>query len=524
MNKNTRITRFERESVKSYCIELKIGWPLYVWRAIVPEVMINELDVLQRFVLSLAKIGRLKDHELVRTLGLSEELIDTVINSCIDSMFLDKNGDITDEGISALSEDVKRNADVENHKYEKVYIFRDALTGDVVPQFSIVSLPQPYKEEKDRWVLPYDKSYQIKPNFNEIARAMEQRKFIENQAKSIAQDYSTEDLDPASPSLEFPFDLSMDDEVDWEKVDDDGVVSVQQEEKVAATEERRKNKTYMSRSTYIKIWDETPELIYADASVFVDPDTPNRIFVMSPFGFLENTWFTNHLSQSQRDDVREELDSFLEIAMEELSEKYPLNNQLDIDLFVQFPSIANNPEHGELRDQLESVKRAYNRIKDGHMDYDTFYMRCQRTLECILDESIAKISNRVNLANRMGKYDFVNSLRVMSEMLNIRLPGNYFSTQFADRMEKVAKGRGISSKDRALFLILDAYYNKEEAPSCWVFHDMPEFYESINLVCDARNKTAHYSKSAIDNSTLTEKVMDQLERLIRVLFSHFMRR
>ncbi|MFS0555048.1 hypothetical protein [Brevibacillus sp. 179-C9.3 HS] len=522
MNKSY-ITSFGKEPSKAHCIERKVGWPLYVWKALVPESMIGEVDILQRFVLSLAHIDRLKDHTIFHSLALSSELVEAVKLSCIEKNYLDKNGKITEAGKAVLSGEVIQRSDASlSENYQKICVFRDALTGDIVPHFSIQSLPRSREEQSDRWLLPYNKAHSAKPNFNELAHAVKIRKFIERNVKSAQQDYAAEKVDSSTSGLELPFDLTADDEVDWEQVGNDGEVAASLEEQQNA---RPSSRNAISSRSYIKIWDDTPELIYADASLYIDPDMPNRLFTASPFDAYENVWFTNHLlNQANRDEaIQSGLDGFVKMALEELREKYPLNNHLDIELFVRFPAIANQPEYKELKEQLESVKRAYNRISDGHMDYDTFYLRCQRTLECLLDYCIAKIDKRQELAGKVQKYDFPNRIRDMAMNLSIDLPSNYGSPQFADRMEKVARMRGNSSKDRALFLLLDAHYRKDSA-SLMVFRDMPEFFQSINLVAEVRNKTAHYNKETIDHDTSTERVMERLELLVIVLFSHFLRR
>lgn len=520
---NLYVTSFGRDSVKSHCIERKLGWPLYAWKALVPESVIRELDVLQKLILSLAQIGRLKDHSVFGALALPDELVKAIKKTCIDSGYLDDNGEITDRGKDALLYEKFNTSDQEaTEQFSRIYVFRDALTGDIVPNFSIAELPRGRKDLSDRWFLQEDKYYKRKPSFNDIAQALKHRGYIDRHLKNIRRDYATDEVDPSAASMELPFDLTKDDEMDWETIDKNGEVSTSREE--SGSTNQRATRTAIPGDSYIKIWDETPELIYADAAVYVDPDLPNRQFVMSPFGTHENQWFTNHMHiHASRDkEVGEELRQITEIAMLELQEKYPLNNQLDIGLFVEFPAIANLSTFAELREQLESVKRAYNRISDGHQDYDTFFMRCQRTLECLLDECIATVDRREKLVPEK-KGGFGDRILHMAGQLSVDLPRNYTSPQFADRMGAVARKRGMSSKDRALFLLIVAY-ERENSPALAVLKDMPEFYHSINLIADVRNKTAHYSTETIDNDRAAGQVMDQLERLVRVLFSHFLRR
>ncbi len=509
------ITNLGRDSVKAYCIEKKLAWPLYVWKALIPESMVNEIDILQKLILSLAKIGKLNDYSTLESLNLSGDLIRTVKNSCIDKNYLKKDLEITEQGLAVLTNSKSLFTDVEaTVNYEKVLVFRDALTGDIVPNFSYTSLPQAYEVKGERLFL--EEKYQFKnkkPNFHEINIALKTRENINNIFKEENKDYASDSSDSSISSFSFDFD----EEVDWEDVGDDGdLVNEQVDGEYDTDLPKGRN------SGFIKIWDEHPEIIYVDTSIYVDPDVPHKFNVVSPFGNNEDFWFTTHLlSHAKKDsNLYDEIELFFEEAREKLRDLYPFNNDLDIDLFVQFPAIANYEEFSELKEELESVKRAHNRIVENFEDYDTFFMRCQRTIECMLKLCISKIENRKDLVNKINKYDFSFQVSKIADDLSIDLPRNLTSPQFYSRMHEVAQLRGHSIKDRALFLLFDAHFN-QEAKSLFALKSMPEFYQVINLIAELRNKTVHYNTEEIDYNSKVNKVMQQLDLIVNVLFSHF---
>lgn len=510
---NRYITNLGRDSVKSHCIEKKVAWPIYVWKALIPEAMLTEIDILQKLVLSLAKIKKLNDYAILESLKISGDLIDTVKKSCIDKNYLTKDLNITEKGLGILTQSNSMKSDVEaTVRYEKVLVFRDAITGDIVPNFYFTTLPQSYIDKDDRLVLEENYKYKKKPTFHEINIALKTRKNINNMIKAEKKDYAVETTDMSSSSFSFDFD----EEVDWEDVGDDGEVTGQ------IKIEENNDVNHDRSPTFIKIWDDFPETIYVDSSLYVDPDLPHKLNVVSPLGNNEDMWFTSHLiSHAKKDsNLQEEIEFFFEEARDRLKDQYPFNNDLEIELFVQFPAIANYQEFSELKEELESAKRAHNRILEGHQDYDTFFMRCQRTLECMLKLSISKIENRFDLVNRLNKYDFPHQIVQIANDLRVEVPRNLTSPQFYERLFRVARLRGNSIKDRGLFLLLDARYN-QESKSLYVLKAMPEFYHSINLIADLRNKTAHYNTDEIDYEIKTKQVVKQVDLIVSVLFSHF---
>lgn len=502
--------------LKSHCFHRQLAWPVYAWKALVPTAYTEELNVLEKLFLSLAKIDKLKDTSLFFELGLSKDLVQSVNRSCIDHGYLDNECKITKMGDTILRNSTNLEHDMLMN-FEHVYIFRDALTGDIVPNFHIKELPREEKKQYD-YVLEENTHFRHpKPTFVEIGQAVKLRKQLNHIAETIQKDYANETVEAEQLSFLDEFDLMVDD-VDWRLIDNDGEI----ETKTLADKEESKAEVGFGVKSNYKIIGMKPEILYLEADLYIDPDLPERIGVTSPFGQYEDDWFTKHvLMQLQKDtNLKETIDFFMEEAKEELKDRFPFNNHLDIELFKKYPIIANYESWKPVRIQIEATVRAYNRLVEGHEDYDTFYMRAQRTLEGILTYCINQIPNKTEVMNSVSKLGFIDSLKRISEEIRIDIPRNFHSRNFYDRLKQVARNRGISSKDRALFLAFDAYYTEGDNLSLAFLKNIPDFYRRINLIANIRNKAAHFNGENED-SHLFKDIKQELDFLIDSLIAHY---
>ena len=92
-----------KSPLKPHCFYKPIAWPVYAWKAILPTVLTDQLDILQKLILSLAKIQKLKDPTILYQLGISKELIQSVKQSCIFQGYLDNENSLTKSGKQLLS-------------------------------------------------------------------------------------------------------------------------------------------------------------------------------------------------------------------------------------------------------------------------------------------------------------------------------------------------------------------------------------------------------------------------------------
>jgi hypothetical protein len=503
--------------VKPHFFKRKIAWPVYAWKAILPSVISEEIDILQKLILSFAKINKLKDHSLIYQLGISKDLIRTVKESCVLQGYLDSESNLTTSGKHLLANSINVDQDMLMN-YEQIYIFRDALTGDIIPNFKISELPVEENRPCD-YVFEGNPNYRnLKPTFVDLGQALKIRKQINIIADTLQKDYANETVE--ADQFSFLEEMDFLEEVDWELINEEGEIEV----KNLKEEELSSENVRDDRNTTIKIISHKPDFLFLEANLYVDPDFPEKIAVTSPFGENEDDWFTKHmLMYAQRSDkLQETLEFFEEEAREELIDKFPFNNHLDIELFKKYPLIANHESWKPLRDQIEAIIRAYNRLIQGHEDYDTFYMRAQRTLEGVLKYCIEEIPYKNKVMISVTKYSFIDSLKRISEELRIDIPTNFYSMDFYKRLRSVANNKGISSKDRALFLAFDAYYNEQDTPSLQFLKNIPDFYHRINLITNVRNKVTHFNQEQELKSINYEDIKFELDFLLDSLFAHYL--
>lgn len=499
-------------SLNSRCQRKKIAWPIYAWQCILPIDMAEDIDILQKLLLSSTLIGNIEQSFLVEKLGFSKDLLKSVKEKCINDKYLTMQGELTDIGKKKVANENFYSSDLDSaSKCKKIYLLKDAMSGDVIPNFSIEYIPRWVEGEKETLVLPENNINKKKPTILDIITGLKIGNRLNKVRKDQQQAYATENVE----IYEYEFD---DDEVDWTNINDEGNIEVKKENKVEDYEEKNK-------ITNIKIWDNTPELIYVDSYIYIDPDKPNEWRVMSPLGRDEDSWFTSRLRAEtyKNSDLKEEIDFFVDITREELRDKYAFENHYKIDLFNQFPKIANYPEFKSLKEEIESVKRVEVRIKGGDEDYDTLFLRCQKTLECLFGLCISKIENRFDLVKNINKDDFKYQVNSMASKIGINIPQNYLSFQICNSLFYVPKLKSGSIKDRALFMLYDANYN-ENSKSLYILKAMPEFYENINLIANNRNNTSHFnhiSKEKADLDKEVDKVLYCFNALITVLFSHY---
>lgn len=519
MNGYKNIINIGKEPVKPHFFHKKIAWRVYVWKAILPNVLIEEIDILQKLILSLANINELRDNSIVYQLGISKELLKSVKELCINSGYIDKEDNITPSGKKLF----ERSSSIEQGmlmNFKQIYIFRDSLTGDIIPNFKIDELPTTQKVHCD-YVFKGQPNYKnLKPTFVDIGIALETRMKINSIADTIQHDYSNEDIEAEQFNQLSDMNL-FSGEVDWELINDDGDIEIDGSD--AEVENSSSEKIELTSNTTIKIISGKPEVLYLAADLYLDPDLPERIGVSSPFGHFEDSWFTNHMLMNckKSENLQESLEFFKMEALEYFKDNYPFNNDLNIQLFNKYPAIANYDAWKPLKNQIEATTRAYNRLIQGHEDYDTFYLRAQRTLEGILSYCIDSIPNKKEIMKSVTKYNFIDCLKGISEELRIEIPPNY-GPSFYNRLREVANNKGISSKDRALFLAFDASYHEQKTPSLRLFKNIPNFYRRINMITDARNKTAHFSEDVSKHLGEYEDIKRELDFLLDELILHYL--
>ena len=119
-------------------ISKKILWPCYQFIAQAEGVKNNEKNILDEFILRLAKINVTSLNEIASHLGLEEDLISFMQSRLQQNGYLDDCFRITKAGEEKLDEMA------ENHSID-IYVYVDALTGRIIPYYSPIASNNRFK-------------------------------------------------------------------------------------------------------------------------------------------------------------------------------------------------------------------------------------------------------------------------------------------------------------------------------------------------------------------------------------------
>lgn len=538
----------------------QIAWPMYAWRVILPERAASHLDALEKLVLKVAQITNPKQTNIFEEIGIAKELLDTILKACTDRGYL-KNNELTERGLKILQGETSITQNMYDRQIQ-MYIFVDAVNGDVIPTFGIDRLPKKRLLDFDL-VLNADSKHKRKPNIFEIENKMKYakglRKFVDNlkrnqdngevfpeqiqhdeeQFNAIMQDFGLDDLFSDSmdkaPQAEQQESTNVDTIIDLEPLDDlngiqqlDGTFKANQEttkpeqsKKVTNMVQLQSNKQYN-----LKILDDAPTLVYLPVTVYGNADTfmNDKLYVISPFSEYEDQWFyttfmfMNKLN-NQVKDFKEQL--FIEMQ-EQFKHRYAFSNEMKILVLDEFPLVANDTKWRKLREQIEEREHAYLRMKTNDKDYDSFIMRTQRMLEFVFYK-IFETLELTSLKGMIQNYNYRQMLQKISDDLAITIPQKYYSMSFVSKLvNKIERNYGFSSsKDAALLYVIYVYFNRE-VQHLEVLRQLPHLLQTIELIVDERNINVHYSDANTSNEAIYAQIYEQSEQILMVLIRHIL--
>jgi hypothetical protein len=259
----------------------------------------------------------------------------------------------------------------------------------------------------------------------------------------------------------------------------------------------------------------------------VDPDEPEHWFVLSPFASYDEWWYTKTLGWAAQ--FHEEIGEIIRRFHQEANEFFSLQRQAleesKIELLQEIPLLRMVDELAEVKREVISAYRAKIRVEENPEDLDTFFMRCQRVLEAVLDACLKKLDDRESLVHKVSASDFRYHLQRMADELKIDLPKTYVRKSYAGKLAHAARLRGQGVRERALLLFLDAYYHQEHSRFLFVLKAEPGLLGAIDEIVVTRNQLAHYSEEIVieDKYTVINKAYHNLKTILNLLVTHFFR-
>jgi hypothetical protein len=475
---------------------IRLGWPVYAWRVVVPKPFDQNLDPLERVVLRLAAAGKTQAAEIARLLSILPVLADQIQQHCHDAGWLKRDFTITENGRQILTSGTP--PDNTSAVTDTGWIFRDAISGDVLPAFWRGSLPTaPRDARAEVTLLPFDAAHKSRPSAYSILAGL--------QLYSRVARHEPEVADPTgihADWLDFEVDLFR----DW----DEGQLpdpSIEQVDKLAPR--------------LVTVVTLRPETVDIEMVAFVTEDDPEHWLVRSPFGGAGGWWYKRKLEWAVEHSLalRDEVAGWVSRGTPALLQgNYAFKHEIGRD----FPGLFTWKEGVEVLHELERAYQAEALYTDDPTIADLVLLRYQRVLEALLAACLTTISDRAALAKRVTGSGFAAKSRVMAAALDAILPPAFCRDSYGYKMAAVARYGGSALRDRALFLLAHAYY-ESDAPFRAALKVAPGLLVDIDLVTELRNQqSAHYSRNTeLAPLSVVESVRAAAQRTLSVLVNCF---
>lgn len=512
-----------------------VSWPFYYWVGLIDASEIDEMDPLQELILNLIASNKYKKSELSRILGISKEVLSAVEEKCITQGYLDPKKRLTKDCAKRINATNYYEKDLEGaDKAKKVIVFQDAISGDIVPFFDLERINNLYHSDKEAFVLNSKTEASRRPTFIDLGIGIKSLNRLDklytqyeqvygNQVEDIKQEDIIESL--------IQIELDEDDEVFWEDEIKESIIEMPSENRNNQYDERiepQKNSKFnplKDESSRLIIKSTEPQSINLAAYIYIHPDNIDEYFVRSPFGRKTDAWFLNKMRKeySRNDELKMEIDLLRESLIEKYKDLYTFNNINNIDLLDKLPKLANYEKYVSVKKELVGVHNAYNRIFEGHEDYDTYFTRVQRTLECLLNLLVKDMYDWQQLCQNVYYPEYYNQIEQISNKLGIDVPNKLKSKSMCKNINDLRHPNSGAIKDRSMMFLLEAYYNKEKA-FLSLCKQIPDFFEKIILIADTRNKHAHYSELDLTREHYLDRVRqinDAFQEIILALFNYY---
>lgn len=503
-------------------------WPVSVWRCYIPENINKNIDILEKLVLSLARMKVTDFHSILTSqLGFAADLVKVVINNCKDKKYLHKTYHTIlkagEEALSSYENPYQTDMEISKNS-KKVYLIQDLVTGNVIPCFDKDILPVSYEEVDDCISIHYNQSEMKRPNIASINNAIKHwnriNRFSTTSDKLGTGNINFNDLGKEEDN-EF---LLFEDEVDWREIGEEDAIS---KDSSHVSIESSKSSNITAKEYYdITIYDDKSEIYFLKAFVAINSSSPDEIIVLSPLGEKLNYWFRTIFNRVYASDenFKMDIDLFIDEKTESLKDKLAFNNNLYVELFEKFPLLCNDKKYKDMKTCIENVVRAKNRIESGEEDFYSFGTSIRTAVDRIFKEVYKTIVRVQSIKEKVPDYNtYKKAVKdlVFTYKLNSEIERRYCNLDIYSNMRR---GSG-NAKDTAAMLLMEAYFYKD-SNSMILLKDMPEIFIRIFTLAGDGNDFIHANDGFSSKTYSTEEVKEtyvMLEGIIIALYTHYLR-
>lgn len=503
-----------------------LAWPINVWACYVPDNVNPKLNILEKLILSLVGKGiarterEIKDI-LVKQIGMNDDLISNVLADCKKEYFdsRHKNELVLNTNAKALLEAIEGEISPEMQMSDltkKVYLIQDAVTNTVIPCFNIDVLPDDgdYELIEDKNCISLQDITVAQPKTAAITNALRQwgkiRKAIDN--GDISQenqvDMETEPSDFDDEDFDF-------DEVPATTLSD--------------TANKPKN------ISAITVYDDEPKSYMAIAYVAFNPSNPAEIEIISPLGKVYDNWFMKLVNKLRAYDKNftEELQLFLMERTELFKDRIAFGNDMDIQLFDDFPAICNDSTYADLKKAIRDLSKDVDRIRKGEDESTNFAKNLRTAIEVIFRTAINAHpeikAQKTEYHGFESDYSFQQAFARYKMKIRQVVETNRLDDAIKQRYcnkgiyKNVANPHQSNPKDNAALILL--YASKTPANFATQFvidydHVFIEMYDLYYLGTDAGHAGANFTTMYFSPSDV-EMYYSQYEGIVRAIFSCF---
>ena len=504
-----------------------LAWPVNAWTCYIPDNVNPELNILEKLILSLVSKGIATTKEsikeiLVKQLKLNDDLVENVLEECSQNHFNKNYKEFrlkadSEKALAALEGEIAPGMEMSD-TMKKVYLLQDAVTNVVVPCFNVEQL-QP---ENDYTLIEDRNCVILRPVFFAQPRTAA----INNALRLWGRIFKAMNSGETVSENSFDMETTPGDDIN----SDDGFGL---DETPVNTLEDKENAP--KRIEAITVFDDEPKTYYAKGYLAFNPSNPSEIEVVSPFGAYFDNWFmklVNRLRMTNK-AFSEELELFLLEKTEQFRDTVAFGNDLDIQLFDDFPVICNDKKHADLKKAIVELSKSVELFRRGDDDTIAYVTKMRTAIEVMFrtvigaNPEIKKIKSayRGKWPEKSGyncDFDIYSAdLRRLVETyrLNSEIKSLYKNTGIYNNM--IAPYQG-NTKDNAALILIYALKNPGSDAMKLVKNYDYLFVEILTLI-NLGNDASHGGKKYIEmyySKDEAERYYSQFENIVRALYTN----
>ncbi|MGI0480066.1 hypothetical protein ACN4EE_04670 [Geminocystis sp. CENA526] len=525
--KETPILYYEPRSSERWLNREYILFPSYYYRVLAPRVSSRKLNILEKAVLGICRVGAFTAEEIGEKLDIGRDLSALIMSELQCTHFIDHQGLITKKGKQILQDEL-----IETEDLIAGYVFQEPWQGELFPRF-IENLEYAETRFNDNGFpelvlgttgkpfyqrifmpLPVNDTLMRKPNPRDILRAIK----IHNQ--TLTHRHQKNDIETNEQSWHF------------DKLPELNRISFIEEQ---------------PQPVWLATFIYTPELNF-------DEFTENHWQICDPFGLGDSPWLYRQINKclKKQDDfpLQKPIESLLNKT--EKQKETPTEYQ---EWIKYFNEIAINTVENKLSlaiTKWESLYQGLITIETINQEIDQFkqekyspyaqysfddklkdlIVKCQKILEnlfliiavqyptneCwkLLDDQ-DKEYNQILLEKVVETIGF-KPLNPESKNHLIKLPRSLLSVDI-NKIKSASDYQSGSLRGYVIASLLTAY-NYEQHPLYFFAEKMPNLLFELDKLADLRNKSGHYSSQKLTQD-MEKKQIDLVYQLIELFLQNF---